>query len=192
MKTSARPIDALIFNLRNQKVILDSDLAELYGVPTKVFNQAIKRHTERFPEDFMFQLTSQEWLNLRSQIVTSSLKPIDSVEDERSQIVAAPHGGRRFIPRAFTEHGAIMAATVLSSPEAVTMSVYVVRAFIQMREQIAANDSVLKRLAEIDKTLFAHDDALRALWAQLEPLLMPVKEERKSRIGFHGEAAGRQ
>ena len=94
---------------------------------------------------------------------------------------------RRALPYAFAEHGAIMAATVLSSPQAVTMSVYVVRAFIQMREQITANAGVLKRLAEIDKTLLEHNDALRILWEQLEPLLAPPPEEKKSSIGFHAE-----
>ncbi|MGD9781106.1 MAG: ORF6N domain-containing protein [Kiritimatiellia bacterium] len=110
-------IRRLIFTLRGQKIILDSDLAALYGVATKVLNQAIKRNAEKFPVDFMFQLAPQEVKNLRLQIVTSSLG----------------HGGRRYVPLAFTEHGAIMAATVLSSPQAVQMSVFVVRAFVAMR-----------------------------------------------------------
>lgn len=191
MKTSPRPIDALIRTLRGQKVILDSDLADLYGVPTKVFNQAVKRNLDRFPEDFMFHLTHQEWDALRSQIVTSKLEPMDSSPINRSQSVTGSqkHRGSRFLPHAFTEHGAIMAATVLSSPQAVSMSVYVVRAFVQMREQISANMAVLQRLAEIDRTLLDHDGALRKLWAQLKPLLTPPPDTKTSRIGFHAEHA---
>ena len=159
--------------MRNQKVILDTDLAELYGVPTKVFNQAVKRNTERFPEDFCFQLTMAEaegWQRSRSQFVTL----------KRGQNI-------KYRPRAFTEHGAIMAATILNSPEAVAMSVFVVRAFMQMREQLVANAAILKRLAEIDKTLLEHDFAVRTIWTKLQPLLAPPPEPPKRRIGFNRE-----
>ena len=106
-----KPIESLILNLRGQKVILDTDLAELYGVPTKVFNQAVKRNADRFPEDFIFQLTPQEWSNLKSQFVTSSGDDIqpEHVAPNWSQVVTTSHGGRRKLPFAFTEHGAIMA-----------------------------------------------------------------------------------
>ncbi|MDX2081108.1 MAG: ORF6N domain-containing protein [Terrimicrobiaceae bacterium] len=195
-----KPIDALIFTIRGQKVLLDSDLAEIYGVTTKRLNEQVKRNTERFPEDFMFQLTADEWENLKSQIATSSLEgespealgsqiaTLDGEEvntPKRSQSVTGSHGGRRKLPYAFTEHGAIMAATVLNSPEAVTMSVYVVRAFVQMREQMASNREILKRLAEIDQTLLQHDQALQVIWTQLQPLLAPPPEPEKRRIGFH-------
>jgi hypothetical protein len=176
-----RPIESLILTVRGQKAILDADLAELYGVPTKVFNQAVKRNADRFPEDFSFQLTAQEWNNLKSQIVTVS--PADS--PMRSQIVTASKRNIRHRPFAFTEHGAIMAATVLNSPEAVAMSVFVVRAFMQMREQLAANAAILKRLAEIDKTLLEHDSALRTIWTKLQPLLAPPPAPPKRRIGFN-------
>lgn len=184
-----QPIDQLILTLRDQKVLLDADLAEIYGVPTKAFNQAVKRNSDRFPEDFMFQLTATEWRNLKSQIVTSSLECAESQSDtpNRSQFVTGSHGGRRKLPYAFTEHGAIMAATVLNSPEAVKMSVYVVRAFVQMREQIAANREILKRLAEIDHSLLKHDKALQVIWSQLQPLLAPPPTPKKPRIGFHNE-----
>ena len=178
---SKKPIESLIVNIRNQKVILDADLAELYGVPTKVFNQAVKRNTDRFPEDFIFQLTDQEWSNLKSQFVTSS--PDDSTM--RSQFVTASKRNIRHRPHAFTEHGAIMAATILNSPEAVAMSVFVVRAFMRMREQLAANAAILKRLAEIDKTLLEHDSSLRAIWTKLQPLLAPPPEPPKRHIGFN-------
>ena len=167
-------------SIHNQKVILDADLAELYGVPTKVFNQAVKRNFDRFPADFAFQLTAAEVANLRSQFVTSSVQSIGIQKDtpNSSQFVTSSYGGRRYRPWAFTEHGAIMAATVLNSPEAVAMSVFVVRAFMQMREQLAANAAILKRLAEIDETLLEHDSALRVIWTKLQPLLAPRPNRR--------------
>lgn len=198
-----QPIESLILNLRGQKVILDADLAELYGVPTKVFNQAVKRNMDRFPEDFMFQLTALEWGNLKSQFATLSLEALQNEgrapnwsqiatvspgnSPMRSQIVTASKRNVRHRPRAFTEHGAIMAATILNSPEAVAMSVFVVRAFVQMREQLAANAAILKRLAEIDKTLLEHDSALRSIWNKLQPLLAPPPAPPKRRIGFNRE-----
>ncbi len=188
---SKQPIESLILNLRNQKVILDADLAELYDVPTKRLNEQVKRNAERFPDDFMFQLTAQEWSNLKSQIATSSLeKPqAESVVSNWSQFATSSkrHRGAAYRPTAFTEHGAIMAATILNSPEAVAMSVFVVRAFMQMREQLAANAAILKRLAEIDKTLLEHDSALRAVWEKLQPLLAPPPEPPRRRIGFNRE-----
>ena len=183
-----KPIESLIFNLRQQKVILDADLAELYGVPTKVFNQAIKRNAERFPADFHMQLTAVEWENLKSQIVTSSLtaRPGKDPATKWPLLGVGSHGGRRKLPHAFTEHGAIMAATVLNSPEAVAMSVFVVRAFMQMREHLAANSAILKRLAEIDKTLLQHDAALSMIWKKLQPLLAPPTEPPPRRVrGFN-------
>ena len=187
MKPS-KPIEALILTLRNQKVILDADLAELYGVPTKRLNEAVKRNAERFPEDFHFQLTAREWAGLRSQIATGSSEVIlnPGVEANRSQIVTASqrHRDPRLRPFAFTEHGALQAANVLKSGRAVAMSVYVIRAFVQMREQIAANATILKRLAEIDKTLLEHDDALRVIWQELQPLRNPPPALPKPRIGF--------
>lgn len=175
------PIESLILTLRGQKVILDADLAELYGVPTKVFNQAVKRNAGRFPPDFIFQLTDQEWGHLKSQLATASSADFSM----RSQFVTASKRNIRHRPYAFTEHGAIMAAMVLNSPQAVTMSVFVVRAFMQMREQLAANAAILKRLAEIDKTLLEHDSALRAVWTKLQPLLAaPAGPPRRIR-GFN-------
>ena len=191
MMKPKKPIESLILNIRNQKVILDADLAELYGVPTKVLNQAVKRNADRFPQDFLFQLTAREWSNLRSRSVTSSLEDALSKENvafNRSQFVTSSkrHRGGDYRPWAFTEHGAIMAATVLNSSEAVAMSIFVVRAFLQMREQLAANAAILKRLAEIDKTLLGHDTALRAIWAKLQPLLEPPPEPPPRRIkGFN-------
>ena len=176
------PVDSLILTLRGQKVILDADLAGLYGVATKVLNQAVKRNAERFPEDFMFQMTQEEWANLKSQFVTSSLD-----DTNRSQFVTGSqkHRDPRFLPKAFTEHGALMAANVLNSPEAVKMSVYVVRAFIKQREILLAHSDILKRLAQVDATLLQHDDALRVIWRELQPLLSPPPTSPKREIGFH-------
>jgi hypothetical protein len=179
-----KPIESLILSLRGQKVILDADLAGIYGVPTKVLNQAAKRNADRFPEDFLFRLTTEEAEGVersRSQIATAS-----AYSPMRSQFVTASKRNLRYRPFAFTEHGAIMAATVLNSPEAVAMSVFVVRAFMQMREQLLANAVILKRLAEIDKTLLEHDSALRSIWTKLQPLLAPPPEPPPKRIkGFN-------
>jgi len=194
-----KPIETLILNIRNQKVILDADLAELYGVPTYRFNEAFKRNRERFPDDFAFQLTAKEFAGLRSQMTAANSSQIamsssQVVESEgsvpnRSQFVTSSqkHRGAAYRPWAFTEHGAIMAATVLNSSEAVAMSVFVVRAFMQMREQLVANAAILKRLAEIDKTLLEHDSALRVIWTKLQPLLAPPPEPPRRRIGFNAD-----
>ena len=168
--TAKKPIETLILTLRDQKVVLDLNLAEIYGVKTRVLNQAVKRNAERFPEDFLFELTRAEILRI-SQTVTSlvNLKFSRQVQ-------------------AFTEHGALMAASVLNSPEAVEMSVFVIRAFVRAREHLAANAAILKRLAEIDKTLMAHDTALRDVYRKLLPLLQPPPAPPKpGRIGFNRE-----
>jgi len=122
-KAAVVPIESRITILRNHKIILDAALAEIYGVPVKRLNQQVNRNRERFPSDFMFQITPPEFTILKLQFATS-----------RSR-----HGGRRSLPNAFTEHGAIMAATVLNSKPAVEMSVFVVRAFVRCREMLAAN-----------------------------------------------------
>jgi hypothetical protein len=160
----------LIQTIRGQRVILASDLAKLYGVQAKRLNEAVKRNKIRFPTDFMFQLTRAEALAiLRSQNATLRL----------------PHGEhQKYLPYAFTEHGALMAASVLNSPRAVAMSIYIIRAFVQQREVLAANDAILKRLAEIDQTLMVHDDALRDIYQKLLPLLQPPPDPPKPQIGF--------
>lgn len=166
--TTEANVAALIHSVRGVRIVLDSDLARLYGVPTFRLNEAIKRNRERFPEDFLFQLTTEERECLTSQSAMSK----------------AGRGGRRTLPYAFTEHGALQAANVLNSPRAVAMSVYVIRAFIKMRQEQAANAALLKRLAEIDKTLLLHDSALRDIYHKLLPLLAPPEDEKRE-IGFH-------
>ena len=189
MQTRVEPLEPLIFTVRGHRVMLDADLARLYGVTTKRFNEAFTRNRERFPGDFAFQLTAVEYANLRSQIATSSLRTADpdGKPSNRTHFATGLHGGRRYIPWVFTEHGALMAANLLRSERAVQMSVYVIRAFVRMREQIAANAAILKRLAEIDRTLLSHDVALRDIYRKLKPLLEPPPVPpvpRKRRIGF--------
>lgn len=178
---SGLAIERLILNIRSQRVILAGDLAMVYDVQTRRLNEQVRRNAERFPDDFIFQLTRQEFEELRSRGVVSG----DGRAALRSQNATLKRGQHiKFPPYAFTEHGAIMAAMVLSSPKALAMSVYVVRAFIGMREQLAANTAVLKRLAEIDKTLLQHDASLRDIYRKLLPLLQPAPEPPKRRIGF--------
>jgi len=162
-----RPIENLILVIRGQRVMLDSDLAELYGVPTKRLNEQIRRNPERFPPDFLFQLTNQEVSILKSQIATSS-----------------GHGGKRKLPYVFTEHGAIMAATVLNSPRAVQVSLWVVRAFVQLREALSTNKEVVRKLAELERRLDLHDDDIRVLMAAIKNLMTPTPPAARPRIGF--------
>ena len=174
-------ITQVLYPMRGQRVILDADLAQLYGTTTKRLNEQYRRNLDRFPRDFAFQLTLEEWTALRSQIATLKTTP-----DLRSQIAtSSPHGGRRYFPIAFTEHGALMAANILNSPRAVAMSVYVIRVFVKIREHLAANAAILKRLAEIDKTLLVHDAVLRDVYQKLRPLLEPPPLPPKPAIGFH-------
>ena len=185
------PLEPLILVIRNQRVILDADLARLYGVPTKRFNEAFKRNRQRFPDDFAFQLTTAEFNNLRSQTATSSSDLVESTgaTPNWSQFATSSsrHRGTVYRPWAFTEHGAVMAANILRSERAVQMSVFVVRAFVRLREHIAANAAILKRLAEIDRTLLQHDTALLDLYEKLLPLLQPPPDPPQRRIGFHSK-----
>lgn len=162
-----RKVGAKILVLRNQKVILDADLAELYGVPVRQLNQQVKRNTQRFPADFRFRLTNAEYRNLRSQNVISS----------------SGHGGRRSLPHAFTEHGAIMAATVLNSKRAIEMSIFVVRAFVQMRQSLAFNEKVVSKLSELEERLDSHDAELQDLVEAIRELIAPLPANNR-RIGF--------
>lgn len=184
-------LEPLILVIRNQRVILDADLARLYGVTTKRFNEAFKRNRRRFPDDFAFQLTAAEFNNLRSQFVTSDSQAVESMGAIRnwSQFATSSslHRGTTYRPWAFTEHGAVMAANVLKSERAVQMSMFVVRAFVRLREQVAANQAILKRLAEIDRTLLEHDSSLLDVYEKLLPLLQPPPDQPKRRIGFHSK-----
>jgi len=176
-------VEDLIFVIRGQKVILDADLARIYGVPTKRLNEQVRRNKARFPGDFIFQLTDQEASLLKPQNAASSPAAL------RSQIATSnqERGGRRYRPYAFTEHGALMAATVLNSPQAVEMSLFIVRAFVKMRERLAMTQTLEKHLAEIDRKLLSHDASLRDLYEKIRPLLLPPPDPPKHKIGFRAE-----
>jgi hypothetical protein len=172
VKPVAVPIERIenrILLVRGHKVLLDTDLAMLYGVPTKRFNEQVRRNAERFPRDFMFQLSPEEWDSLRSQFAT--------LKTGRGQ-------HRKYLPHAFTEHGAIMAATVLNSPRATEVSVYVVRAFVRLRELLASNKDLARRLDQLEKKLATHDQAIAGLMNTIREVMSPPEPAKKRRIGF--------
>ena len=160
-------VGPLILTVRGQRIILDADLAALYGVTTKAFNQAVKRNQERFPNSFAFQLTAEE----KQEVVT--------ICDRLQRLKFSP-----VLPWAFTEHGALQASNVLNSPKAVAMSVYIISAFIRLREAVADNQVMAKRLAEVEKTLLTHDVALRDIYQKIRPLLLPPPDPPRKKIGF--------
>jgi hypothetical protein len=173
-------VESAIYLIRGQRVMLDSDLAVIYRVTTKQLNQQLKRNRRRFPKDFAFQLTAEEATDLRSQFVTSSSSAL------RSQFATSKgHGGRRYRPWAFTEHGAIMLAGVLNSDIAVQASVRAVRAFVRLREMVAANAQLAAKLEELEQRLDSHDEAIVDLFAVLRQLLEPPEPGKKREIGFH-------
>ena len=181
-----------IYDIRGQKVMLDFDLAALYGVETKVFNQAVKRNINRFPEDFMFQLTLEEWNS--SQIVMSLDVKAEVVDNQmdgrRSQIVtsSAKFRKKEALPYAFTEHGVSMLASVLRSEKAVQMSIAVVRAFIALKQYVIRQDGISQQLQEIRDRLGEHDVQLNSIYEAIENLLDEKVEQRnwedRERIGF--------
>lgn len=165
-------VESRILILRHQRVILDVDLAELYGVTVKRLNQQVTRNQERFPSDFTFQLNSKQHEALRLQFATSK----------------KGRGGRRYPPYAFTEHGAIMAATVLNSKRAVQMSVFVVRAFVRLREMLATNRRLAGKIDELENRLETHDSAILDLIVAIKELMTP-KQPPRIRMGFELPAA---
>jgi hypothetical protein len=175
-------LQGAIHLIRGQRVMLDSDLAMIYGVTTKRLNEQLKRNRPRFPADFAFQLTVQEFRNLKSQSATSSL---------RSQFVtSSSHGGKRKLPWVFTEHGALMLASVLNSAIAVQASVRVVRAFVRLREMVAANAQLAAKLEELERRFDSHDEAIASLFAALKQLLEPTDAPKRQEIGFHVREEG--
>ena len=161
-------ITEAILILRGHRVLLDAELVAIYGITTKALNQAVKRNAARFPKDFIFRVSAKETESLnRSRIVTGSQK----------------HRDPRFPPYAFTEHGAIMAATILNSPRAVAMSVYVVRAFVQLRELLASNTTLARKLDELESKLKHHDDTITAILSAIRELMNPPATKGRG-IGF--------
>ncbi len=172
---SVEQIESRIFFICGQKVMLDADLAEFYGVETKALNRAVKRNVERFPEDFVFQLTPEESADLRYQFGTSNL---------RSQNGTSNRGGRRYLPYVFTEHGAIMAASVLNSPSAIEVSVHVVRAFVHLREMIVGHKELAQKLNQLERKVGAHDKAIAEIINAIRQLMSPSDPRKKRTIGF--------
>jgi hypothetical protein len=165
-------IAKLIFVVRGHKVMFDSDLADLYDVPTKVLVQAVKRNRLRFPSDFMFQLTRQEVTNLKSQFVTSSLG------DQRTW------GGRRKALNGFTEQGVAMLSSVLRSPRAIAANIAIMRTFVQLRYMVTANAQLSKQLDELERRVSGHDEAIRRIINALRDLAAPPVPKPQRRIGF--------
>lgn len=164
-------ITRLILLIRGHKVMLDADLAELYGVTTRRLNEQVRRNIERFPEDFSFQLMDQEVAILMSQNATSSE-------------TARRHGGRRKKPLVFTEHGAIMAASVLNSPRAVEVSVFVVRAFVKLRELSVVHKEIGRKLDQLERKVTGHDQAIASLITAIRELMTSPDPKKKRSIGF--------
>ncbi len=162
---AANVIEGKIYLIRGQKVLLDSDLAELYGVTTKRLNEQVGRNADRFPKDFMFQLTTNEFESLRSHFAT---------------LKKGRGAHRKYLPYVFTEHGALMAASVLNTSRAVEVSIYVVRAFVKFREMIASHKDLARKLEELEKK---YDAQFRVVFDAIRELMIPPKDDKR-KIGF--------
>jgi hypothetical protein len=165
-------IEPRILLIRGQRVILDADLAELYGTTTKALNQAVKRNAGRFPVDFRFQLTDAE----KSEVVTNC--------DHLARLKFT-----RNLPNAFTEHGALMAASILSTPRAIDVSVYVIRAFVKLREFLSTHKELAHKLADLERRVSSHDEAIQSLVAGIRQLMQPPPSAAPKKIGFHVKKA---
>jgi len=161
----------MILTVRGLRVMLDSDLAKIYGVQLKRLNEQVRRNAERFPKDFAFQLTAQEFTDMRSQIATASKRNL------------------RYLPWVFTEHGALMLASVLNSPVAVEASVRVVRAFVEMREHLTATKELAQKLSELEARVSGHDEAVQNLFEAIRQLVEPAVPTERKQIGFMRETA---
>ncbi|MGC4034373.1 MAG: ORF6N domain-containing protein [Chitinophagaceae bacterium] len=179
-----------IFEIRGQRVMLDFDLAELYEIETKVFNQAVKRNIKRFPEDFMFRLTTKEWSILRSQFVTSRLQEVENQKDISLglQTATLKHGGSRYAPYAFTEQGVAMLSGILNSDKAINMNIAIMRAFVEIRKIVLQQSDLKEQLKQIKEKLGEHDVQLNQIYDAMENLLDEKATQRKwddrDRIGF--------
>ena len=175
---SPQELAQLVFVVRNEKVMFDVDLAKLYGVTTKALNQAVKRNSQRFPEDFMFQLTKTEQENMRSQIVTTSKRK----GLLRSQFVTSnPRGGARYLPYVFTEQGVAMLSSVLRSSRAVEVNIAIMRTFVQLRRLMDGNVDLARKIEGLEKK---YDEQFAAVFAAIKQLIAPPAPHRKQ-IGFH-------
>ena len=166
----AEVIENKILLIRSEKVMLDADLAALYGVTTKRLNEQVKRNRERFPEDFMFQLSEKE----KAEVVANC--------DHLKRLKFSPN-----LPYAFTEHGAIMLATVLNSPVAVQASIQVVRAFVKLREMLSSNKELAHKLTLLENRIEKHDGEIKAIFNAIRQLMVPAEPQSKQPIGFKRE-----
>ena len=167
---SVDQIERAIHIVRGQRVMLDSDLAKLYGVLTKRLNERVSRNEERFPSDFAFQLTEQEFMNLKSQFATSSFG----------------HGGRRKLPWVFTEHGVAMLSTVLNSPTAIQVNIEIMRAFVRLRRLLATPGELVAQLNQLADSVQLHDEQIKVITEILHQMMQPP-DSPKRRIGFHAD-----
>lgn len=172
--TIPEDIEASIYVVRGQRVMLDADLARMYGVTTAALNQAVRRNDERFPEDFAYQLTAQEFTILISQNVISSFE----------------HGGRRTRPWAFTEHGVAMLSSVLKSPVAARVNIEIIRTFVRLRRLMATPGELVEQLTKLAETVQLHDNHIKAITQVLTQLMEPPRNSTKRRIGFHDSRDG--
>jgi phage regulator Rha-like protein len=183
-----RNIQNRIYEIRGERVMLDFDLAALYEVETKVLNQSVKRNSKRFPEDFMFRLTRNEWHNLRSQFVTSSVQAPDNQSNQGSQIVTSNYGGVRYLPYAFTEEGVAMLSGVLNSDKAINMNIAIMRAFVEIRKILMQEFDFKEQLKQIKERIGEHDAQLNQIYDAMENLLDEKAAARKwnerEKIGF--------
>jgi len=164
-------IERRILLIRGAKVMLDADLAELYGVPTRRLNEQVRRNSSRFPRDFMFQLTTEETTALRSQIATSK----------------TGRGGRRYAPLVFTEHGVAMLSSVLNSERAIQVNIAIMRAFVQLREMLATHRELAQNLAELERKIDRHDASIKAIFDAIRQLMAPSPPSKQPRIGFRSD-----
>jgi len=191
MKKEIIPVQQIakaIHRVRGEKVLLDFDLATLYGVPTKTLNQAVKRHATRFPEDFMFQLSAEETRFLRSQFVTAKSQAVDNqwILPNWSQFVTSSrkHRGRRYRPYAFTEQGVAMLSSVLNSERAVKVNIAIIRAFVKLRQTLETSRELAHEFSELEKRLGKHDEEIGAILEAIRQLMAPPEKPRRE-IGFH-------
>ena len=191
MKKEIIPVQQIanaIYWVRGEKVLLDFDLATLYGVPTKTLNQAVKRNATRFPEDFMFQLSAEETRFLRSQFVTAKSQTVDNqlILPKWSQFVTSSrkHRGRRYRPYAFTEQGVAMLSSVLNSERAVKVNIAIMRAFVKLRQTLETNRELARKFSELEKRVGKHDEEIDAILEAIRQLMAPPEKPRRE-IGFH-------
>jgi len=186
---SVEVIATRIIFVRGQKVMLDRDLAKLYGVSVKRLNEQVKRNIKRFPQDFMFLLTRQEASNLKSQIATSSeqLFAAQDVTNLRSQIVTSSWGGARKLSYVFTEQGVAMLSSVLNSERAIQVNIMIMRAFVKLKELLLTHKDLAEKIAELEKKYATHDDKIQLIFEAIKKLLEPVTAlplPQKPPIGF--------